>query len=56
MSWGADFVEALVRTLPYIRGDGPPVAAPYNDTAYPENPAFAAQERLKDPLALSLQM
>ncbi len=42
-----------VRTLPYVRGDGPVAAPAFNDTVYPENPAFALQAKLVDPLALS---
>ncbi len=45
-------MQALARTLPWIRGDGPLAAPMYNGTFYPQDPAFDLQAKLKDPLAL----
>ena len=52
MVWGTQFVPALARALPYIRGTGPLYVPQYNTTFFPQDPAFNRQAQLKDPLAL----
>lgn len=49
----SDILQALARTLPWIRGDGPVAAPMYNGTFFPQNPAFDLQAKLNDPLTLA---
>ena len=53
IDWGANFVEAIARALPWIRGNGPKPLPKYNATFFPSNPAltqFSAHFMKADPL------